>query len=43
MPLPVAGAARAHGFNPAKLRHLRGLTFEHVTLFLERWNEYFGR
>jgi hypothetical protein len=33
----------AHGFNPAELRRMRELTFEHAALFLERWNEYFGR
>jgi hypothetical protein len=33
----------AHGFNPAELRRIRELAFQHVAFFLERWNEYFGR
>ena len=33
----------AHGFNPAELRRMRELTSEHAAVFLERWNEYFGR
>jgi len=35
--------AYAHGFNPAELRRIRELVFQHAAFFLERWNEYFGR
>jgi hypothetical protein len=33
----------AHGLNPAELRRMRELAFQHEAFFLERWNEYFGR
>jgi hypothetical protein len=33
----------AHGFSPPELRRMRELAFQHAALFLERWNEYFGR
>jgi hypothetical protein len=32
----------AHGFNPAELRRMRELVFQHAAFLLERWNEYFG-
>ena len=35
--------AYAHGFNPAELRRIRELVFQHAAFFLESWNEYFGR
>jgi hypothetical protein len=30
------------GFNPAELRRLRELTFEHQIEFIGRWNEHFA-
>ena len=30
------------GFNPAELRRLRELTFEHQAEFIGRWNEHFA-
>ena len=33
----------AYGLNPGELRGTRELTLERAGLFLERWNEYFGR
>lgn len=36
--------AFAEGFNPAELRRIRELTFEHQTEFLRRWwHEYFAQ
>jgi len=37
----MAGTREAR--NPAELRRMRELAFQHAALFLERWNEYFGR
>ena len=34
--------AYTHGFNPAELRRIRELVFQHSAFFLERWNECFG-
>ena len=33
----------AYDFTPAEMRRLRELVVEHEAVFLERWNEYFGR
>lgn len=33
----------AYGLTPAELRRIRELTFQHQTVFLERWNEHFSR
>ncbi len=33
----------SEGFNPAELRRIRELTFEHQTLFVKRWHEHLGR
>jgi uncharacterized protein DUF4160 len=33
----------AYDFAPAEMRRLRELVVEHEVVFLERWNEYFGR
>jgi hypothetical protein len=33
----------AYDFTPAEMRRLRELVVEHEAIFLERWNEYFGR
>ena len=34
--------AFSEGYNPAELRRIRELTFEHQVFFVERWHEYFG-
>ena len=33
----------SEGFNPAELRRIRELTFEHQALFVKRWHEHLGR
>lgn len=33
----------AYDFTPAEMRRLRELVVEQEAVFLERWNEYFGR
>lgn len=33
----------AYGFNPAEVKRLRGLCFEHEAFLVERCNELFGR
>lgn len=35
--------ASARVFTPAEQRRIRELTFGHQVVFVERWNEYFGR
>jgi hypothetical protein len=35
--------AYSYGLSPTEGRRLRELTFTHRSLFLERWNEHFGR
>jgi len=35
--------AYSYDLTPAELRRIRELTFEHQAVFVERWNEYFGR
>ncbi len=39
-PVQVASSS---GLTRSELRRIRELTFEHQTLFVERWNEYFNR
>jgi hypothetical protein len=33
----------SEGFNPAELRRIRELTFEHQADFQAKWNEHFSR
>ena len=33
----------SEGLTPSQLRRVRELVDQHGPLFLERWNEYFGR
>jgi hypothetical protein len=34
--------ARAQGFSRWELREIDSVTLDNVTMFLERWNEFFG-
>ena len=34
--------AKSSGFNAREVNEMRKLVLEHSTLFMEKWNEYFG-
>ena len=40
--LPVEMASSS-GLSRAELRRIRELAFEHQVVFVEKWNDYFGR
>jgi hypothetical protein len=41
--LQPAQLVHSEGLTPSQLRRVRELVDQHGALFLERWNEYFGR